>query len=1170
MMARGSMKLLVVFLLSCAALFAQPPVPGTSVHNTSSCLSVATCSTAAQTHAAGTFLLARYGNNTSSTVTITNTCGDTWVPITPVGNGSLGFVGAAYVLSSVGCSNDVVTATVGSPVAALEITVIPITGTAPNFPIDVGSSGHAVGGTDSSTTTLTTNPFTTRTANQLIFAIGYNVNAPVYTAGSGYTLIDTSVDNRMAVEYKSVTSTQTGATAQMSATIAGPPWLGDVISISSTDLPAPAWSITKSHSGSFTQGDFGDTYTIIVTNSGSAPTDGTPVMMTETIPSQMGVVSMTGTGWSCSFTVCTTLGILAPSASYPAITVKVYVGSTATSPKVNSVNVVGGGSAPTPVSTTDSTTILSGPSTITLTANPNFQWTGSGLTWATSIRQSGHISFPLEIDVSGAGTITVGSCSSGNSCPDIYSKLCTPGVNPCSPAITAATNANPPVFTIFQNTNIAAGDSVIISGFGGSWAAENGTCVASATALTTTTFECATLNGGAVPDATTFGAISGKPIIYDTTVRAPATVFLGMDLENNPSGYNPGSHTASYPITGSGGGSGTVNLTWTSVAYTNPSFTSYSGTITNCTAGGNWPNPGDTNICTFTTGQAYDVFTPPAPVGTYVDGNFGGVVKTLVAPPTPGNPERLMGGDSVTGQINSDNSLVITNIVTGFQFATSTSTGADVYSNFTFCSAAFTWDPTQPLVHYWLNGTSVMKHTHPNNCSADTTVATYPGLATGGVTNGGDGGVNKLKFWALYTSGSDPSHPFVGNDQTVMIVDLNTGSIYTGSYAGKFVEASGNNARNVVISKGVDAVTHKMYALLGAYPNAAAEVYSLQFASDNVTVTGSALVDEGSLGMTEHAFLPGYLGTIQIGPNCSIAGNTANECYSVTHSDTFEGGDGQEYYLGLAGVTGSNFLTGYSVAVAMRFSSCITGVTCAPMLVDVEGGGGGVETFNVCVLGDCGDIHEGCAVKAPVCIVGTDADPSVTETDITNAVTSGGNVNLTLAGTPSFITGATVTVGGVNGNGTSTGCLRANGVWTNVTVSGTTVTLNGVTCDGSWVAPPITAGSGIVPTFQTANPGSHQDELMLFDFTNIASKQVKVKRLVKSRAVTYNPGPWDSYYTQNHPVISMFGDLVIWGANDNRPYSLGIFSTPTGYTPGPRFSSQIGGKGQFGGNGRIR
>jgi hypothetical protein len=598
--------------------------------------------------------------------------------------------------------------------------------------------------------------------------------------------------------------------------------------------------------------------------------------------------------------------------------------------------------------------------------------------------------------------------------------------------------------------------------------------------------------------------------------------------------FPSGTYTAAIPVTGTSGGSGTVDITVLSIAYTNPIFTSL-GPMNGCTLGapGTWFNPDDLPICSIA--PTYDgSFSMPLPPNAYKDQSFGGIIKALVAP----NPERVVGGDSVTGQINSDNSLVITGSLVGQVYATSTATGADVYSG--FGAGALSWDPEEPLTYYYLVWGQPVIRKHTLGSDADSLVYTYPG-ATFGLTNGGDGSVNKLKYWCVFTQGPDQTHPLAGHDQTVMIVNLGTGKSHTASYAGKLVEAGGQNARLCTLSKGVDTVTHKMYAYLASYPGAASEVYSLQFDSDNVTVIGSSLVDEGPIGQSETAFLTTFGQNIYNGPACDAFTASLNLCKSVTHEDTFEAPDGQQYLLTGDGTISGWGTVGYSYSAFMRFN-----VGPSLMRVDVEAGGGLVEGFNICANGNCGDVHEGCALKAPVCVVGTDGDPGMPAWNITNASTSGGNINLTLEVASSITTGDSVMVNGV------AGCTNANGVTNNVSVSGATVTLPGKTCNASWSNPVI--GAGILKNVPPAADPGHQDELMLFDFTQIDQKSLKVVRLAKTRAVTLYNNMSDSYYTQNHPVISMDGSLVVFQSNNRIPYNVGVFSVATGYSPGPSCS----------------
>jgi uncharacterized repeat protein (TIGR01451 family) len=129
-------------------------------------------------------------------------------------------------------------------------------------------------------------------------------------------------------------------------------------------VPPSSLTISSAHSGSFIQGQNG-VYTLTVSNqSGAAPTTGT-VAVTETLPSGMTLVSMTGgSAWNCSSNICATANILQPGTSYPAIAVTAAVSPYALSPETNQVSVTGGGSPPN--SGSDPTTIVAPDFTISL------------------------------------------------------------------------------------------------------------------------------------------------------------------------------------------------------------------------------------------------------------------------------------------------------------------------------------------------------------------------------------------------------------------------------------------------------------------------------------------------------------------------------------------------------------------------------------------------------------------------------------------------------------------------------------------------------------------------------------------------------------------------------------------------------------------------------------
>jgi uncharacterized repeat protein (TIGR01451 family) len=104
-------------------------------------------------------------------------------------------------------------------------------------------------------------------------------------------------------------------------------------------------TITKSHQGSFTQGQANATYTVTASNQSTAtgPTSG-KVTVTDTIPTGLTLVSMAGTGWTCTANSCQRTDALGVGKSYPAITVTVNVSATAPPSVTNTVTVSGGDS----------------------------------------------------------------------------------------------------------------------------------------------------------------------------------------------------------------------------------------------------------------------------------------------------------------------------------------------------------------------------------------------------------------------------------------------------------------------------------------------------------------------------------------------------------------------------------------------------------------------------------------------------------------------------------------------------------------------------------------------------------------------------------------------------------------------------------------------------------
>jgi uncharacterized repeat protein (TIGR01451 family) len=128
-----------------------------------------------------------------------------------------------------------------------------------------------------------------------------------------------------------------------------------------TVSPAPVSDLTlaKTHSGNFTQGQIGATYTLVATNSGAAATTGV-VTVSDALPASLSATAIGGQGWVCNLQAvsCTRNDALAAGSSYSAITLTVDVPGNAPGNVVNHASVGGGAEANTANDAADDPTII--------------------------------------------------------------------------------------------------------------------------------------------------------------------------------------------------------------------------------------------------------------------------------------------------------------------------------------------------------------------------------------------------------------------------------------------------------------------------------------------------------------------------------------------------------------------------------------------------------------------------------------------------------------------------------------------------------------------------------------------------------------------------------------------------------------------------------------------
>ncbi len=116
---------------------------------------------------------------------------------------------------------------------------------------------------------------------------------------------------------------------------------GAVVSFKTSGNPQMIVSLTTS--GTFSQGQIGASYTLTISNAASGGPTSSLITVTDTIPSGLTLVSMSGSNWSCNKNICERNDELGPGASYPPIAVQVNVAVNAPAQVTNQVSVSGSG-----------------------------------------------------------------------------------------------------------------------------------------------------------------------------------------------------------------------------------------------------------------------------------------------------------------------------------------------------------------------------------------------------------------------------------------------------------------------------------------------------------------------------------------------------------------------------------------------------------------------------------------------------------------------------------------------------------------------------------------------------------------------------------------------------------------------------------------------------------
>lgn len=454
-------------------------------------------------------------------------------------------------------------------------------------------------------------------------------------------------------------------------------------------------------------------------------------------------------------------------------------------------------------------------------------------------------------------------------------------------------------------------------------------------AVSTTQISFRMAQAGALPPKQTFTVTASRA--WQTTLSAPdmlrltprqgtATATVTVDpVDWWFAQRTPGTHEQTLTVaeTASGGASRTIRLSLTVVARAPLPQMSYLAGPNGCENAANLL-PDNAAICTVPGDGPNPSFEPPKPGRSYVDPNFGALVRVIAGP-------LAQHGYSTPTAISANSRYALITRAFAAPDAVHLLTGKTAYGGLSIPIEGPLWDAQDENLIYSVAGASIRQLNITDQSSK--TIVNYSSAPHSftKISTGGTSEISKDNWIAFFAEGQPQ----------VCALDLSTVKTYCGSYP------TTNSVDFVTMAKGVDRESGKRYVVMVPRSGAAFFLYSVNTSAERLDLEGR--------GPENITFLNGNRNGI-----C----DSGETCVNGSHGDTMEDSQGLQYLVVALEGQHPDGLSLFTIQLNKGAS-----MGAPPEL------GGGFKRVLPLFRGGGKDIwpdfHIGCAKAAPYCVIST-------------------------------------------------------------------------------------------------------------------------------------------------------------------------------------------------------